>query len=186
MALINSVTMLFLMPIFGINQGVQPIIGYNYGAKKYKRVKEALKYSVAGAAIINAISFAFIELFPRQIMSIFIDGDIRLLELSSKGLVMFLMALPVVGVAMVITNYFQAIAKAKISIRLSLLRQVILLIPLILIMSRLFKLEGVWMAQPISDLLSALITTVFIVIELKNLGRLENVGSVDSNIEIVS
>lgn len=173
MALVNSITMLILMPIFGINQGAQPIIGYNYGAKNYKRVKQTLMYAVIGATAITTFGFIFVELFPRQIMSIFNDGNVSLLDMSSQGLTIFLAMLPIVGIAIVCTTYYQAVAKAKMSMILSLLRQVIFLMPLILIMPRFFKLNGVWMAQPIADALSTVVTVVFIMFEMKKLKTLE-------------
>lgn len=185
MALINSITLLILMPVFGINQGVQPIIGYNYGAKNYKRVKQALIYAVSGATVITTICFVIVQLFPRQIMSIFNGGDIQLLDISARGLVIFLLGLPVTGAAMVLINYYQAVAKAKLSMILSLLRQVILLIPLLLIMPGIFKLDGVWMAQPISDFLAAIITAAFIIFEFKKLNELEKKDNITFDTENV-
>ena len=173
MALINSITMLILMPIFGINQGAQPIIGYNYGAKNYKRVKEALKYAVIAATAITVTGSIFVQLFPVQIIKIFNTSDNTLIDIGSKGLSIFLLMMPIVGATIVCTNYFQAIAKAKLSMVLSLLRQVIFLIPLILILPNHFQLTGVWMAQPIADLFATLTTAVVVIKEIKSINKLE-------------
>jgi Na+-driven multidrug efflux pump len=165
--------MLILMPMFGINQGVQPIIGYNYGAKNYGRVKEALKYAAIGATIITTTGFIAVELFPVQIMSVFNSSDLELLQMSSRGLRIFLSTLPMVGVAIICTNYYQAVAKAKLSMFLSLLRQVILLIPLVIFMPKFFGLDGVWMAQAIADVGTTITVVAFILYEMKHLKKLE-------------
>ena len=173
MALVTSINMLILMPIFGINQGVQPIIGYNYGAKNYKRVKKALKYAVMGATAITVFGFIMVELFPVQIIKIFNSDDVGLVDMGSRGLTIFLLMLPIVGFTIVGTTYFQAIAKAKLSMILSLLRQVVFLIPLILILPNYFKLDGIWMAQPIADFITTVITGVFVYREMKILTKSE-------------
>lgn len=172
MGIINSVSMLILMPIFGINQGVQPIIGYNYGAKNFARVKKALKLAILAATAIATTGFILVELFPRQIMNIFISGEgTALLSIGSRGIRMYLIMLPMVGFQIVSANYFQAVGKAKISIFLSLSRQVIVLLPLIIVLPQIFKLDGVWMAGPSSDFIASLITALFLIKELKKLER---------------
>lgn len=180
MALVNSVAMLILMPIFGINQGVQPIIGYNYGAKNFKRVKKALKYAMLAATAITTVGFVFVQLFPVQIIKVFNSDDAALITIGSKGLSIFLMMLPIIGVAIVGSNYFQAVAKAKLSMILSLLRQVILLIPLILVLPHFYQLTGVWMAQPVADLLSTIITVLVVFKEMRKLNKVENINSKDN------
>jgi putative MATE family efflux protein len=184
MASVNSIAMLILMPVIGINQGVQPIIGYNYGAKKYDRVKSALKYAMIGATAITTAGFVIVELFPGQIMRIFSEKGTDLAEIGSRGLQIFLLMLPIVGVAIVGSNYFQAIAKAKLSMLLSLLRQVIFLIPLILILPTHFQLEGVWMSQPIADVLTTTVTGYFIIREIKRISKLSNQADPDENYQL--
>ncbi|MDP4090444.1 MAG: MATE family efflux transporter [Bacillota bacterium] len=169
MALVNSVAMLVLMPIFGINQGVQPIIGYNYGAKNYHRVKEALKYAVMAATVITTVGFIFIELFPGQIIRVFNNNSADLISMGTRGLAIFHVLLPIVGFTIVCTNYFTAVAKAKLSMLLGLLRQVIVLIPLIIILPKFFRLDGIWMAQPCADFITTVITALFIVTEMRKL-----------------
>lgn len=165
-SLINSINMLIMMPVFGLNQGAQPIIGYNYGAKSYKRVKQALKYATIVATLMTIVGFVIVELFSVQIISVFNNSDKELISLGSRGIRIFLIMLPLIGSQVVFTNYFQAVGKAKISIFLSLLRQIIVLFPLILLMPHLFKLDGVWMSGPASDLISFIITTLMITSEI--------------------
>ena len=172
MAIISSVGMIFLMPIFGMNQGSQPIIGYNYGAKKYKRVKQTLIYAIIAATIVVAIGGVLIQLFPEIAIKIFND-DPKLIEIGVSGIKIYLAMLPVIGFQAISTNYFQAVGKAKTSMFLSLLRQVILLIPLLIILPKYFGLTGVWLAGPTSDLLSSMITGIFITREMKLLEGVE-------------
>jgi putative MATE family efflux protein len=168
MGIINSVSMLILMPIFGINQGAQPIIGYNYGAQNFERVKKTLKLAIIAATTISTAGFIAIELFPRQIMSIF-GSENKLLDIGAGGMRIFLVMLPIVGFQIVSANYFQAVGKAKISIFLSLSRQVIFLIPILLLLPGLFKLNGVWIAGPASDFLASLVTAIMLIREIKKL-----------------
>jgi Na+-driven multidrug efflux pump len=172
MGVTNSLTMLILMPIFGINQGVQPIIGFNYGAKRYNRVKEALKLAIIGASIISIIGFIIVQLFPRPMISLFGKVDLELINIGSHGMRIFLSMLPIVGFQIVSANYFQAVGKPKHSMFLSLSRQVIILIPLLLILPSIFKLNGVWMAGPSADFISSIVTAIFIFIEIRHLDRL--------------
>jgi putative MATE family efflux protein len=173
MALVNSIAMLILMPMFGINQGAQPIIGYNYGAKNYDRVKKTLKYATLAATGVAVVGFIFVELFSVQIIRIFNTTDENLINMGSKGLAIFLLMLPIVGVAIVGTNYFTAVAKAKLSMLLGLLRQVIVLIPLIAILPKFFGLTGVWMAQPVADFITTVVTAIMIIVEMRKISRKE-------------
>ncbi|WP_251859961.1 MATE family efflux transporter [Clostridium sp. Marseille-Q2269] len=170
MTVINSISLIFLMPIFGINQGAQPIIGYNYGASKYKRVKETLKIAIICATIIVLIGSLVVQVFPQYIIKIF-NSDPKLMEIGISGLRVVLFMMPIIGFQIVSSNYFQAIGKAKISVVLSLLRQVIILIPLLLILPRHFGLKGVWLCTPIADGIASIVTAIFILREMKKLGR---------------
>jgi Na+-driven multidrug efflux pump len=171
MGIINSVSMLILMPIFGINQGSQPIIGYNYGSNNFDRVKKALKLAIIGATFVSTFGFVIVELFPVAIISVFNQGDAQLVAIGSKGIRIFLMMLPIIAFQIVSTNYFQAIGKAKVAIFLGLSRQVIVLIPLLLILPTIFKLNGVWFAGPVSDFLASLLTGLLLFKELKKLDK---------------
>lgn len=170
-ALINSIVILILMPLLGINQGSQPIIGYNYGAENINRVKKTLVYASVAAASIATIGVIIVELFPVQIIRIFNTSDAQLIDIGSKGLTILLSMFSLVGIQVVIANYFQAIGKAKHSMFLSLLRQVVLLIPLLLILPHFFKLDGVWMAGAASDFISSVISIILLVFEFKKLNK---------------
>jgi putative MATE family efflux protein len=170
MGVINSVTMLILMPIFGINQGAQPIIGYNYGAKKFDRVKKALTLAIIAATVVVLIGFAATRVFPRQIVSLF-NKEPGLIEFGVRGLKTYLAFLPVIGFQIVSANYFQAVGKPKQAMFLSLSRQVLLLIPAILILPLFFGLDGVLLAGPFSDFGSSILTGIWLFIELKHLDK---------------
>ena len=171
MGAIMSIAMLVLMPIFGINQGCQPIIGYNYGAKRYDRVKHALKLAILAATTITTTGFIIIQLFPKQLISIF-SNDPALIVVGVQGIRIYLFMIPVIGFQIVSSNYFQAIGKAKISIFLGLSRQVILLIPLLFILPRFYELKGVWASAPTSDIISSILTAVFLFVEIRHLNKL--------------
>ena len=169
MGIVNSVAILFLMPIFGINQGVQPIIGYNYGAQKFDRVKEALKLAIISATLIVVTGFIVIQLFPQQIVTFFNREDKELIMFGTKALRIFMLLMPIIGFQIVSANYFQAVGKPKQAALLSLSRQVLVLIPALLILPRFFGLNGVFAAGPIADLVSSIITGIFIMAELRHL-----------------
>lgn len=169
--IINSVTMFILMPIFGINQGAQPIIGYNYGAKQYDRVKSALKLAIIAATSITVTGFAVTRLFPENIIKLFGKGDIELINMATDGITIFLFMLPIIGFQIVSSNYFQAVGKPKHAMLLSLSRQVLFLIPSILILPKFFGLKGVWLAAPVSDSLSSMVTGIWILLEVRKLNN---------------
>lgn len=168
MTIISSVSMVFMMPIFGLNQGLQPIIGYNYGAKKYDRVKLAVKYPQIVACIIAAIGVAIIQFAP-EVLVRFFNKDPELLKITERGMRIFLSMLIFVGPQAIKTTYFSSIGKAKQSMFLSLLRQVLLLIPALLILPLFFDLDGVWLAGPTSDIISFIITSIMFRRAMKHL-----------------
>lgn len=168
MTVINSLAMFFLMPIFGINQGAQPIIGFNYGAKQYHRVKEALKYAIAGGTIISTFGFIMTQFFTVTMIKMFND-DPELISVATVGMRTFLVMMPIIGFQIISSNYFQAVGKAPKSMFLGLLRQVIILIPMLLILPQFFGLMGVWYAGPTADLIASLVTALFLVIEMRHL-----------------
>jgi putative MATE family efflux protein len=175
MGVINRVMLLILMPVFGINQGVQPIIGYNYGAKNYGRVKEALKKAIIYATAITTFGFIVIQVFDVYIIRIFNNNE-QLVNLGSTGLKIFLFLLPLDGFQIVSANYFQAIGKPIYSIFLSLSRQVILLIPLIFILPLVWGLNGIWFAGLFSDFGSALLTGILLWVEVKKLREMHSIS----------
>ena len=172
MTVISSLNIIFMMPIFGINQGCQPIIGFNYGAKKYERAKEAFKYATIAACVICIIGFISIQCFPTQIISLF-NKDPELTTLAIKGIRIYLLMMPVVGINIVATSYYQSIGKAKISMFVSLLRQVILLIPFTIILPKFIGLDGVWAAGACADSLSVIITLILLKKEFKQLDKMQ-------------
>lgn len=178
MTVIQRTSVLVLMPIIGMNQGAQPIIGYNYGAKKFDRVIKTLKYAVIAASVISVTGFLGIQIFPAFIIKAF-NSDPDLLRIGIKGIRVFFLMLPVVGAQILCTNYFQSIGMARISMFLSLLRQVILLIPLYFILPVFFGLDGMWYAAPIADITSFLVTLLFIFGEMRKLKNAPRLGMED-------
>ncbi len=149
----NSMVMAFFMFVMGMTQGMQPIVGYNYGAEKYDRMLRCLWLTITAATIILLVGWTVSMLFPRQIARIF-TTDPALIELSARGLVFDMLVFFVVGSQAVITNFFQCIGKVRISIFLSLSRQLILLLPLAFLLPLRWGLDGVWAAMPVSDFLA--------------------------------
>jgi putative MATE family efflux protein len=177
MAVINSVAMMVMMPVFGINQGSQPIIGFNYGAQKYDRVKETLKYATIAATVITTIGFLLTQLFPAQLYQLFISKEgniIEILKIGIPGMRIYLAMFPIVGLQVVSSNYFQATGRPKHAMLLSLSRQVLVLIPALIILPKIYGLTGVWLAGPISDLIASIITAYFVIKSVKNLGNEKN------------
>lgn len=175
MTVINAIAIFFMMPIFGINQGSQPIIGFNYGAKEYARVKEALKKAAIAATTISTVGFIVTQLFTVQLIKIF-NSDPQLIETASFGMRIFLCMLPLIGFQIVSANYFQAVGKAPKAMFLSLLRQVIVLIPMLLILPKFLGLTGVWLAGPIADFSASVVTAVFLFIEMRHLEDQHEIG----------
>lgn len=169
--IINSISMLIFMPIFGINQGSQPIIGFNYGAKAYHRVKETLKLAIFAATTICLIGYIAIQIFPEFLMKAFVGNNIDLIKLGAHGIRIDLIFLPIIGLQIVGTNYFQAIREAKTSMLLSILRQVLILIPFILLFPKIKGLDGLWASQPAADIIASVLTAVFLIKSIKGLGQ---------------
>jgi len=169
MGIVNSVVTLMIMPIFGINQGVQPIIGYNYGAQKYDRVKEAYRLAVLLATAIVIIGWIVTRVFPEQIVMLFNNKDTELIAFGTFAIKRFLIFLPIVGFQIVSSNYFQAIGKPAHSALLGLSRQVLILIPALIILPKIFGLNGILSAGPLADAVSSVVTGIFIFIEMRKL-----------------
>ena len=166
MTAITSINLLFLMPVYGISQGMQTIIAYNYGAKQFERAKKALLIGIVAATIVLSFGIFAILLFPKLFIGIF-TKDAILTELALNGIYIYSLTLPAIGICILGTVYFQSIGSAKKSIVLSLLRQVIVFIPLILVVPKYFGLNGVWAAQPLADLVSMIIIGLFLIKEFK-------------------
>ena len=171
MGVIISIAMLLIMTIISINMAMQPIIGFNYGAKNYSRVKDTLVIAMIAATVVSVVGFLIGQIFPGPIIRMFNNDSAELLEIGINGLRIFLMALPVVGFQIIMGNYYQSTGKAGLATLISLLRQVIILIPLLLVLPKYYGLNGVWMSSPISDTLSALIAVVFVVWEFGKINK---------------
>lgn len=167
MTCVTSISLLFMMPVFGLSQGMQTIIAYNYGAKQYDRSKRALVLAMITAIFILTIGFILIKIFPEFFIGIF-NKDEALIDLAKRGININLFTLPIVSIAIIGPVYFQSIGKVKQSMFLTLLRQFIILIPLILTLPRFLGLDGVWISQPIADILSVIIVSIFLVKEFKS------------------
>ena len=162
MGIVNSVATLIVMSIVAVNMATQPIISFNYGAKSYGRVKETLRIAIISATIISILAFICVETIPESIVKLFNSTDTGLLNFGIDGLRLALLALPFVGFQVVTGNFFQSMGNAKIAVLLTLLRQVIILIPLLFILPNYYGLHGIWISMPISDFCSAIIAVFFL------------------------
>ena len=156
----------------GIALGGQPILGYNYGAKLYARVREALRKAILGASVICIFNFLVIQFLSKYFIFIF-TREKALLDIASFGLRINTIMFPIIGFQIISSVYFQAVGKPKLSLFISLSRQIIILIPCIIVMSRLFGLTGIWFAAPTSDFISTVITFILIKREMKTLKHLQ-------------
>jgi len=160
--IINSINTLVVMVLIGLNQGMQPIIGYNYGAKNYDRMFKTLKYGVIVASCMSTLGFILGTFFPAVMVSLF-TRDMELQSIATNALRISVIMFPIIGIQIIVTNFFQSIGKAKISIFLSLTRQFIFLVPCVLILPPVFGLNGAWSAMPVSDGLSTIVSAITII-----------------------
>jgi putative MATE family efflux protein len=158
----NRIGFLFFMIVMGINQGMQPIAGYNYGAMHFDRMLKVLKLSMISATAIMAFGWLVGELMPYPCARLF-TTDAELIEQAVKGIRLNMIAFPLIGSQAVITNFFQSIGKAKISIFLSLSRQMIFLLPLLVALPPMLVVNGVWYALPTSDTVAFLVTWIIMI-----------------------
>lgn len=166
MAAITSICLMFLMPVFGLSQGMQTIIAYNYGAKEYDRARKALFSAIIAGTIILTLGFVLIRIYPEKFIGIFTNDD-KLISLALNGIKIYSITLPIIGISILGTVYFQSIGSAKVSMILGLLRQVIILIPVILVVPKIYGLDGVWMSQPIADLGAMIVVGLFLIRDIK-------------------
>ncbi len=159
--------------IIGINQGMQPIIGFNYGAKKYERVKKTYLFALLCATLITVIGLFVFEAFPQYVLKAFGNGNELYFEFSIKFMRTFLCTLPVVAVHIISSNLFAAIGKPVKGALLSLTRSVFFFIPAVLILPLFFGLDGIMYAGPVADSLSVLIVLIFIIIEFRKMNKLK-------------
>ena len=151
---------------------MQPIVGYNYGAKRYDRAKKTLKISLIAATIVFIAGYLLTQFTPEMLVGVF-NKDPELMGLTINGLRKYTLAMPVIGISIVGTYYIQSTGKAKMSMLLSLLRQVIILIPLIAILPRFFGVNGAWFAQPIADVIASVVTGVVLFNEVRRYSKIK-------------
>lgn len=166
--IVNSYSMLLLMPIFGMNQGAQPILGYNYGARNFYRVKKCYLYSICACTAYVLLGFIITMTIPDKIVRLFTSSNSKdLIALTIKAMRIINLWLPFLGFQIFSTQFFQATGRPKIAMFLSLLRQLIVLAPLLLILPKFFGLYGVLFATPISDGVALLLSSILIIREFK-------------------
>lgn len=169
----NRMAFIFVMITMGINQGMQPIAGYNFGAQRMDRLMQVLKYSMIAATAVTTTGFLVAELVPTLCARLF-TSDATLIGMSATAIRIIMVTFPIVGFQMVITNFFQSIGKAKISMFLSLSRQMLFLLPLLITLPLWFGVDGIWWAMPISDTIAALVTLVLMATYMKRFRRKYN------------
>jgi len=174
MGAIFRINMLLLMPVVGISQGVQPIIGYNYGAKKYARVKQALKLGIISATVISTTGFLISRIFPEQLIMMFVSKDAEyeidtFVQFGRIAIKYFYFSMPIIGFQIIGANYFQAVGKPIKAGLLTLSRQLLLILPLIIILPMFFGINGIVYSIPIADVTSALMTFLFLAYEIRHL-----------------
>lgn len=171
--IISKVNMLFFSFVIGISQGLQPIVSFNFGAQKYDRVKDAYKKAVFAATAISIVAFLCFQFFPRQIIGIFGSGSKEYLHFAERYFRIFLFFTFLNGIQPVSSNFFTSIGAPKKGIFLSLTRQIIFLLPLLLIFPYLFGIDGVMYTAPIADLAAASVSIVMVVREFKIMAKLQ-------------
>lgn len=184
MGIINSLKMMLMLPVIGLRQGLQPIIGFNYGAKKYDRVKKASNMGIIVATAISVFSFAITRLFPEQLIGFF-NQDPELMSYGLRALKYWFLFMPVVGIQIIGSSYFQAIGKASVAMFLTLTRQVILLIPALLIFPKFWKMDGILWSTPFADFLSFLVTGVWFLAAIRQLDQKEREKQVEAKSESI-
>ncbi|NOX89799.1 MAG: MATE family efflux transporter [Calditrichaeota bacterium] len=168
--IINRILRMTFMPLFGLLQAFLPIIGYNYGAKNYERVRKTLHLSVKYATLIVLFIFSALMIFAGPIFSIF-SKNAQLIAEGSRALRIILLLTPLIGLQVIGAGYFQALGKALPAFILAIARQILFLLPLILVLPLFFRLNGIWMAFPLADFLSVCVTLLMVLPEWRRLTK---------------
>lgn len=164
--ILNRTTMFFVMVVFGVTQGMQPILGFNYGAKNWTRVKETLMKGIWIGVSITSVGWLVTELFPSTISHLF-TTDNTLISIAERGFRIYFMVYPVVGCQVVIQNFFQSIGKPKLSIFLSLTRQLIFLLPFLYFFPKIWGVDGVWASMCGSDMLAFIVALITLLVMMR-------------------
>ncbi len=168
LGIVNSISLVTIMIIIGLNQGAQPILGFSYGAKNIDRMFSTIKRTITIATAVTTVGFIICFFFPEWVIRFF-TTDKELKNISIVALKISVVMFPLVGSQIVISNFFQSIGKAKIAMLLSLTRQVLFLIPLLIFVPRFFELNGVWASLPISDTLAVIVTTIVFILSVRKI-----------------
>ena len=180
--IIAKINMLIMAFIIGSGQGSQPIIGFNYGAKNYDRVIETYKLTVSITTIVALISFLIFQIFPRQVVSIFGDGSELYFQFAERYMRVYMALMIVNGIQPVSGTFFTSIGKAFKGAFIAMTRQLLFLLPLIIILPRIFGIDGIMYAGPIADGIALIVTIIFVSLEIKKIKKVE----VDKEIKICS
>lgn len=171
--IVNKLTFLFIMVVMGLNQGMQPIASYNFGAKLYSRLENVVKHTAFCAIAVTTTGFIIAEIIPHQLVGMF-TSDPELIEDAVKGLRISFMFYPIVGFQMVTSNFFRSIGYAGTAIFLSLTRQLIFLLPLMLILPKFIGLDGIWASMPLADLISCVVSASMMLYHMRKFRKQTN------------
>ena len=177
--IITKVNMIFMSFVIGISQGTQPVIGFNYGAKKYRRVSNTYLLALSAASVLSVIAFICFQVFPRQIISAFGNGSELYFQFSERYFRIYMFLTIINGIQPVTSNFFNSIGKSRLGVFMSLTRQILFLLPLIVIFPIFMGIDGVMYAGPIADGAAAVVCGYFTVRELRELKQLENSAAVN-------
>lgn len=172
----NKVAFMFIMINMGLNQGMLPIAGYNYGAQQYDRLIRVLKYAAIAGTCITSTGFLVAHIWPYECARLF-TTDAHLIQISMRAIKINMLAFPLVGYQMVVTSFFQSIGKAKISMFLSLSRQMLFLLPLLIVLPHFFQVDGVWMSLPLADTTASLVAATMMTVYMKKFKKQSNGGN---------
>ena len=171
--IITKVNMIFMSFVIGISQGIQPIIGFNYGAEKYERVRKSYLLALGTATVLSGIAFFCFQVFPRQIISVFGSGSELYFQFSERYFRIYMFLTLINGIQPVTSNFFNSIGKSQLGVFMSLTRQILFLLPLIVIFPLFMGIDGVMYAGPIADAAAAIVCGYFMVRELKELSVMD-------------
>ncbi len=183
--IINRVVLLFIMVIQGLNQGMQPIVGYNFGARNYERVRRTLRLTIYCGVAIATAGFLLGQFAPSHIATLFVDssrgGDEQsMIAAATQGLRLIIVMFPLVGFQIVAAGFFQYIGRAKLAIFMSVTRQLLFLVPLLWVLPRSLGAVGVWISMPLADCASVLLAAVFLVGQMRRMRPVERTRRVKS------
>ena len=177
--IMNRVLLLFIMVAQGFNQGMQPIVGYNYGAKQYGRVLTVLRYAIICATCVTTLAFLIGMFLPREVAAAFVDtsngvADQAMVEVVAQGFGIAMLVFPFVGFQIIAGGFFQYIGRAPLAMFLSTTRQLLFLLPLLLILPPKFGAMGAWAAMPLADAAAIVVAAILLTMQIRKLRRMEH------------